>query len=187
MGSRSSSALGAALCLLLAGCGVDAFSSAPPPAPPPPLPTVTQTAPTVGDPRLIEVPSIDARSDLVALGVDEENRPEVPPLDEPLQAGWLEGGPEPGEPGAAVIVGHINGNGQPGVFARLDQLAPGDLVRIDGREWTVYEVLRVSKTAFPTNRVFSSSGPPEIRLITCGGVLDTTSGRYEDNVIAFAR
>ncbi len=187
MGSRSrSSAISAALCLLLAGCGADAFSSAPEPAPPPPLPTVT-SAPPVGDPQLIEVPAIDARSDLVALGVDEQNRPEVPPLDEPLQAGWLEGGPEPGEPGAAVIVGHINGNGVDGVFARLDQLAPGDPVRIDGREWTVYEVLRVPKTAFPTERVFTQTGPPEIRLVTCGGVLDTASGSYRDNVIAFAR
>ena len=45
-------------------------------------------------------------STLVPLGVTEDNQHEVPPLDEPEQAGWFIDGPEPGEPGASIILGH---------------------------------------------------------------------------------
>ncbi|MDQ4130605.1 MAG: class F sortase, partial [Actinomycetota bacterium] len=46
---------------------------------------------------------------------------------------------------------------------------------------------RVAKEAFPTARVYGNTPGPELRLITCGGVFDSTSGHYRDNVIVYAK
>ena len=35
--------------------------------------------------------------------------------------------------------------------------------------------------------VLDEHPPEELRLITCGGALDTRSGHYQDNVVAYAR
>lgn len=57
------------------------------------------------------------------------------PVGRPMQAGWYGPGPTPGEDGAAVILGHVNGNRKPGIFARLHELWAGDEIlvwRADG-------------------------------------------------------
>lgn len=138
------------------------------------------------DPQTISIPALDVSSTLVPLGLTEDNQHEVPPLDRPEQAGWFQPGPEPGEPGPAVVLGHINGNGHPGVFANLHQLAPGDTVTIDDLTFVVYEVTQAPKDAFPADRVYGHVDAPELRLITCGGAFDRTSGNYLSNTIVFA-
>jgi len=106
---------------------------------------------------------------------------EVPPLSDPLKLGFycpegfpVCGAPVPGQPGPTVIVGHVNGNGKQGIFAKLRQLkvnAKITITREDGRVVT-YHVTKVSeplKTAFPTQEVYGDTEKPELRLITCGG------------------
>lgn len=176
---RSVLAAGAALCLLTAGCGADSpFAEPAPPAAGPAQ---------VAAPLQLEVPAIDASSDLIGVGLTEDGAQEVPPLDQPGQAAYFRNAPEPGEPGAAIIVGHINGNGVDGVFARLDQLQDGDEVGVDDRTFVVYDVQRVPKGEFPRDEVYGPTDTPELRLITCGGEFDAASGDYDDNVIAYAR
>jgi len=43
----------------------------------------------------------------------------VPPVSQPLQAGWYKVRRRPGEVGKAVILGHVDGGGQLGVFNKL--------------------------------------------------------------------
>lgn len=167
--------------LVLGGCSA---SSAPEPAA---SPSATVATPAdVPDPQSVSIPALGVSSTLVPLGLTADGQHEVPPLSEPEQAGWFQPGPEPGEVGAAIILGHINGRGQPGVFADLGELASGDTVQVDDRVFVVYEVLRVSKGAFPRDRVYGGVDAPELRLITCGGAFDSASGNYLDNVIVFA-
>jgi len=176
MVTRRLAAAGAALCLL-AGCGAGgSFDEAPRPA-----------GVQVAAPRHIDVPSIGASSDLIGVGLTEDGQQEVPPMDDPGQAAYFRQAPEPGEPGAAIIVGHINGNGVDGVFAKLDQVDVGDTVQVDQRTFTVYEVQRAAKAEFPADRVYGPTRGPELRLITCGGEFDAGSGNYRDNVIVYAR
>jgi sortase (surface protein transpeptidase) len=77
------------------------------------------------------------------------------------------------------------------IFYRLGALKRGDSVHIrrsDGRvaTFTVNDVRRYSKQAFPTALVYGNTNRAALRLITCGGPFDASTGSYEDNVIVWA-
>lgn len=146
----------------------------------------------IGNPEQLRIPKLGIDEPIVSLGLTPEGAPEVPPTDKPQEVGWFEPGPEPGEVGSSVIVGHINGrvNGvsTPGVFSRLSQLNIGDEVWVDDRLFVVTGAEQVKKNEFPTDRVYGvDTTEPELRLITCGGDFDRRSGHYEDNYIVSAR
>jgi LPXTG-site transpeptidase (sortase) family protein len=108
-----------------------------------------------------------------------------------MQAGWYEHSPTPGQTGPSVVLGHVNGGGQDGIFARLHELKPGDEIRI-GREdeqvarFVVERTEQFPKTEFPADQVYGDTKEPELRLITCGGSFDEAANSYRDNVIVFA-
>jgi LPXTG-site transpeptidase (sortase) family protein len=142
-------------------------------------------------PTWVDIPAIAARSSLVQLGLNRDRSVQVPPVSEPLQAGWYEYGPTPGEIGPAVILGHIDGDHQEGIFWRLHEMKRGDKVRIgrqDGRiiTFTVRKVDEVAKTAFPSKAVYGDTSNPQLRLITCGGAFDAATRNYLDNIIVYA-
>jgi sortase family protein len=156
-------------------------------------------------PATIRIPKIGVMSTLIPLGLTEAGELATPPVDKPGLAGWYAGrDPEfdgdevmPGQGGPAVVAGHVDGvvngrKGQPGVFKRLPELAPGDEVQIERDDgvtlrFSVYGVERHAKDAFPTDRVYAATDDPELRLITCGGAFDRTVGHYVDNWIVWAR
>ncbi len=43
-----------------------------------------------------------------------------------------------------------------------------------------------AKAEFPTESVYAPTAGAELRLVTCGGAFDRSSGHYVDNVIVFA-
>jgi LPXTG-site transpeptidase (sortase) family protein len=142
-------------------------------------------------PTGVEIPKIGAKSTLVPLGLNQDGTVEVPPVSTPMQAGWYTQAPTPGEIGPAVILGHVDGNKQPGIFYRWKELAKGDEVRVsrtDGTtaRFTVTKVDQVSKKDFPTDQVYGDVTDAELRLITCGGTFDHTAHSYEDNIIVYA-
>jgi hypothetical protein len=155
----------------------------------PALPVAPSVAPSVQLPVAVAIPRIGVEAPLSALGLDDDGRLEVPA--EPELAGWYELGPRPGEPGAAVIAGHVDSRRGPAVFHRLAELAPGDEVLVHGEDGTstrflVQRLERWPKNAFPTDAVYRDASGAELRLITCGGLFDRDRRRYEDNVIVFA-
>ena len=106
-------------------------------------------------------------------------------------AGWFVGGPEPGENGAAVIVGHVDSKSGPAVFFRLRALRPGDRINVVLKnKSTVRFVVRskraVLKKRFPTALVFGKTKTPTLRLITCDGRFDRSTGHYVDNLVVVA-
>jgi hypothetical protein len=134
------------------------------------------------------VPAIGVDAALTGAGLDAGAL--VPPAD-PALAGWYTGGPVPGLPGPAVITGHVDWAGRPGVFARLDELRPGAEVlvgRADGStaRFTVTRVVHRAKTDFPVEEVYAPTSGAQLRLITCGGEFDRSRGSYTDNVVVFA-
>lgn len=200
--------LGAAL--LLTGCGAEYYpdplsaSGLPTPA----LPAIDTSEP---DPTAIYLPKLDTGSSLIPLGLTDKTKDcpegnclEVPPVFEPEQAGWYAGkkphedGDEwkPGETGPAVIVGHVDGlfpdgkKGKPGIFARINELVPGDEILIDQADgsqlrYRVVSVEQFPKDAFPWDRVMAEDGRATLQLITCGGEFDRSIGHYRDNVVVF--
>jgi sortase (surface protein transpeptidase) len=139
----------------------------------------------------MSIPAVDAVSSLMLLGLNADQTVQVPPLSNPMLAGWYSLGPTPGEVGASVILGHVDGYSEPGIFFRLRELQPGDRVlvtREDGitAQFQVYHTELAPKADFPTDKVNGDTSRPELRLITCGGTFDWHSGNYRDNVIVFA-
>lgn len=142
-------------------------------------------------PTRVTVPSISAESSLVATGLKPDGSLEVPPVSQPMQASWFDGSPSPGEVGPSIILGHVNGNGQQGVFAKLSDVVAGAQVlvdRADGQR-AVFQVSRVEtipKSSFPTDAVYNDTPNPQLRLITCGGDYDRANRNYLSNVIVYA-
>lgn len=142
-------------------------------------------------PTELWIPHIGARSSLIPLGINKDGTVEVPPVAQPMQAGWYSLAPSPGEVGPAVVLGHVDGDHKPGIFYRLHELVPGDHVeisRMDGSviSFAVWKVDRTPKTRFPTEEVYGETAGPELRLITCGGRFDRAAHSYVDNIIVYA-
>jgi sortase (surface protein transpeptidase) len=184
----------------LVGCGLLPRDA--PPAPPPvSAPGVTQTSRSAvsaehvlapSEPRRLEIPKIGVRVPLGRLGLNPDRTVQVPPVEHPEQAGWYSRGVTPGERGAAVILGHVDGGGRRGVFFDLGRMRAGDAVsvsRADGSvaAFVVESVEQVAKRGFPAQRVYGPLDHAGLRLVTCGGAFDRRTGHYTSNVIVYAR
>jgi len=149
----------------------------------------TRTYPTVAVPVRLRIPELHVDSRLQDLGLQPNGAVAVP--SSPTVAGWYERGPRPGQPGPAVILGHVDSHTGPGVFVNLSTVRLGTLVRVDRADgstvmFRVSRVSRVPKVSFPTDLVYAPTLDPTLRLVTCGGSYDHSRGSYRDNVIAFA-
>jgi sortase (surface protein transpeptidase) len=138
--------------------------------------------------RLI-VPAIGVRTDLIRLGLTTAGTLQVP--DSTSVAGWYDRSPRPGQPGAAIIAGHIDSLAGPAVFFRLASLRPGNRAYVRRADGTlaVFRVTAVRsylKSRFPTAAVYGPAPGPQLRLITCGGTFDHATGSYLSNVVVYA-
>jgi hypothetical protein len=150
---------------------------------------VSEAAQPPAAPVRVRVSSVGIDAALAGIGLDGDGAL-VPPGD-PATAGWFSQGPAPGEPGPAVLTGHVDSREGPAVFFRLRDVAAGDpvvITRADGStaRFTVTRVARYAKTAFPTAEVYGPTPDAELRLITCGGDFDREARSYRDNVVVFA-
>lgn len=154
--------------------------------------SATSTA-SAGVPASVNIPSIDASSRLLQLGLDADGKIAVPTDAQIKQAAWFTGSPRPGQVGPAVIEGHVDGaGGVRGIFFRLADVKRGDSVQVgqaNGTKLTfdVYDVARYPKDNFPAAVVYGNTTGPELRVITCGGSIDPATGHYRDNTVLFAR
>ena len=97
------------------------------------------------------------------------------------RAGWFDAGPQPGQPGPAVIAGHVDSTTGPAVFYRLRDLQPGDPVEVRREDGSVvtFRVTRIEqhpKDEFPSEAVYGPVPDAELRLITCGGDFNRSTG-----------
>jgi hypothetical protein len=141
-------------------------------------------------PVRVRAPAAGLDAVVTGAGLDASGGLAVPA--DPATAGWYAAGPAPGQPGPAVLAGHVDWAGRPAVFAGLHRLVEGDEVvveRADGTSarFAVDRVERVPKSAFPTAAVYGPVPGAELRLITCGGAFDRAAGSYADNVVVSAR
>jgi Sortase domain len=140
-------------------------------------------------PTGLVIPAIGVRTTLVRLGLTATGTLQVP--GSISVAGWYTGSPRPGAIGSAVIAGHIDSVSGPGVFFRLREMRPGQLIYVQRRNgpmavFKVTLVRRFLKTKFPTAAVYGPVPNAQLRLITCGGTFDPATGHYLSNVVVFA-
>jgi sortase (surface protein transpeptidase) len=195
-------AVGAAALALLVGCS----GSDPPLADPAPATgsqTPDQTAspqrpdPAAGGldyratplPVRVQIPKIRVASSLDRLGRAQDGTVEVP--SRWGVAGWYALGPRPGDPGSAVILGHVDSRRGPAVFFRLRELRRGDEIMVtradrSSARFVVERTAQYDKQQFPTDDVYYPMLTPALRLVTCGGQFDHSTGHYRSNIIVFA-
>ena len=140
-------------------------------------------------PVRVQIPAVGIDSSLVSLGLLPDGTMQTPRTGFP--AGWYTGAPTPGQRGPAIIAGHVDWAGHPGVFYNLRVLRPGDQVIVARADRTaaVFQVRRVAefaKAAFPTGAVYGNLDHAGLRLITCGGSFDQRAQSYRDDIVAFA-
>ncbi len=143
-----------------------------------------------GAPCRITIRSIGVDAPVIELGLRSDGTLEIPTVYS--EAGWWKGGAKPGQIGSSVIVGHIDNRRGPAVFYRLPKLKAGDIVtvsRVDKRpvRYVIEDLGVWAKSNFPSEIVYGPSPISELRLITCGGVFNRSTGHYTDNIIAFGR
>ena len=144
-------------------------------------------------PVQVVIPAICVRASVIPLGENPDGTVRVPPLSTPGLTSWLDAGPAPGQDGPAALYGHVDTAASgPAVFYRLGDLVPGDtvdIIRADHRVavFGVYRVAEYQKNAFPTLTVYGGTPGPELRLITCGGAFDPSTGSYLGNIVVYAR
>ncbi|MFC4907099.1 class F sortase [Actinomadura gamaensis] len=153
---------------------------------PRPAAPLTRSAPV----RLL-VPAIGVDAPVLALGLNPDGTVQEPSLGQPHLTSWYDLGSAPGEKGPATFFGHIDTRASgPAVFYRLARLRPGDEVRVPRRDgitavFQITSVEEVAKSRFPTVRVYGDTPDSTIRLVSCGGEFDASTGHYRDNVIAY--
>jgi hypothetical protein len=140
-------------------------------------------------PVAVSVPAVGISAPTIALGLRRDGKLEVPK--DFSEAGWREGGPEPGERGAAMITGHVDSRSGQAAFYSLREVGRGDEIRVRRKDRTTVTFVTertewVPKTGFPTRRVYGRTRLPTLRLVTCGGPFNKATGHYRDNLIVYA-
>lgn len=141
-------------------------------------------------PSVLVVPRIGIEAVVVPVGVTPDGQLEAPV--DYRRAGWYQDGPAPGEPGRAILDGHVDSRTGPAVFYRLRELRHGDeiTIRLGGtgevRTFVVRESSRYWTDEVPLDLVYGPSDRPELVLITCAGRFDRGGGGYQQRQIVIA-
>jgi Sortase domain len=137
----------------------------------------------------IRIPAIGVSARVIRLGLNPDHTLQVPRNFS--DTGWWAGGTSPGDPGPAVIAGHVDSYTGPAVYFKLKELRRGDQIRVERRNgsvvrFTVQGLHSYPKSHFPTKRVYGPTRQPTLRLITCSGTFDRSTGHYLDNTVVYA-
>ncbi len=113
---------------------------------------------------------------------------------EPRNTAWYRYGPRPGQPGSAVIAGHVDYRDiGPVVFWRLHELKQGDEVIVVDDKGAERRFVVTGNEAFPRQqapieKIFGAAPGPRLNLITCDreSTFNRDRREYQNNIIVFA-
>lgn len=178
---------------------VEATSPTPAPRPTPAVPEIGVRSARITDlatseraaaPSRLRLPRLDLDLPVVPVGVADDGQMEIP--EDVDEAGWYRFGPRPGEPGHAVVAGHVDDRVQGlGAFRRLVELTEGDEVVVEADDgttstWRVSARRTIDKAALEADDLFTRTGEPRLVLVTCGGEFDADARSYRSNVVVVA-
>lgn len=154
-------------------------------------PTNMQGYKVAGDlPRMlyIEDMGLSARVRRVGVGTDTEIRLPSNIFD----VGWYESSVKPGENGAVVLTGHAMGPTKPGIFHDLTELEPGDELKLETGEGSVYIYYIAKLEAFDATSPLEPQLAPAVpgsaglNLITETGHYDSKSNTFDQRLVVYA-
>ena len=134
------------------------------------------------------ISKINVNAPVEVVGLDENNNMGIP--EKPTDVGLYGPGAKPGQPGDAVMDGHLDWYNMPqAVFYDLYKLAPGDEVDVvDGSKTLHFKVTNSQNVAYNSHPdgLFSTTGAPRLTLITCAGSWDVGLSTYTQRLIVDA-
>ena len=141
-------------------------------------------------PSTLSIPAIGVNANVEQVGTNAAGNVGTPHTFGDVA--WYMLGPKPGEPGNAIIDGHVNNAlTTAGVFEHLSDLKMGDAVILSdgtGRTlvYTVTKVKKYSDTNAPLPDIFSTSGPSQLVLITCDGQWLDSAHSFDQRLVVYA-
>ena len=158
------------------------------PAAPVITPLTGTTTPIV--PATLFIPAIGVHANVEQVGTNAKGN-----LGTPHTFGdvaWYLLGPKPGDPGNAIIDGHVNNAlTTAGVFEHLADLKAGDTIQVSDSTghtltYAVTHVEDYSDTNAPLQTIFSNSGPSQLILITCDGQWLNSAHSFNERLVVYA-
>ncbi len=146
--------------------------------------------PVMAAPKKIEIPALGIDTEVLEVGITAGGNMAVPKSF--TKVGWYKYGSIPGNDGNAVIAGHVdNGLSLAGVFKHLNEIKIGDMVTISDENGSIstFQVTATSSIDYQsndTNEIFSGTGYPTLRLITCEGDWVQAHKTYDKRLIVTA-
>jgi Sortase domain len=122
------------------------------------------------------------------VGLEVDGQLEIPNESE---IGWYRYGATVGRPGVTVLAAHVSWNDTTGPFYDLGSVEPGDAIAVtldDGteRRYVVTERTMYDKDELPRERIWRTTGPESLVLITCGGDFNPEIRRFRQNIVVYA-
>jgi sortase (surface protein transpeptidase) len=108
------------------------------------------------------------------------------------EVAWYALGPYPGQPGSAVIAGHVNNAlTTAGVFEHLSQIPLGATITVLDASGRSIKFIVVTRTEYPTaeaplQEIFSTQGPSQLVLITCAGDWIADAHSFNERLVVVA-
>jgi sortase (surface protein transpeptidase) len=141
-----------------------------------------------GLPQRLTIPRLRIDTTVEQVGLTQDGAMDVPKSYDTV--GWYNLGVRPGQPGNAVMAGHLDSKTGPAIFWRLKELRPGDEITVvsdDGleRRFIVQRLENYRYDQAPLERIFGTSSEFALNLITCGGSFDRRSQNYDQRLVVF--
>jgi LPXTG-site transpeptidase (sortase) family protein len=135
------------------------------PAAPTPLATVDQT------PARLAIPAIGVNARIEARGLDSSRN--LATAADYRNVAWYDLGPRPGDPGNAILNGHVSWWTGDAVFTHLAQLRVGDRINVTRADGVAVTFKVTGKKVVDANAriasLFAPSSRSTLTLITCTG------------------
>jgi len=149
-----------------------------------------QVQPGLGLPIRLTIPIINVDSSIEYVGLTEGGAMDIP--QSPINVGWFNLGPRPGEVGSAVIDGHYGWrNKEVSAFDNLYKLKIGDKIYVendmgDTFTFVVREIRNYDPEADTSEIFISNDGKSHLNLITCEGIWNESAQTYAQRLVVFA-
>jgi sortase A len=143
----------------------------------------------IGLPARIKINRLNIDAPVEALGLTKSGDMAAP--ENATGVGWYKFGPRPGDPGSAVMAGHLDTTSDKAVFWNLKDLNAGDTISVSDESGKIKIFKVVDKKVYdtfnaPLEEVFGPSSAPHLNLITCAGKWLEDKHSYSQRLVVFA-
>lgn len=140
-------------------------------------------------PTFLEIPKLNLKAAVENVGILPNGAMDTPKKDR--NVGWLSVGTKPGNPGNAVMAGHVDNQRGAAVFYSLKRLQIGDEIFVrskagDLRTFVVRDKQVYRATKAPIDKIFGETNRVRLNLITCTGYFDRKLRTHLDRLVIYS-